>query len=78
MPIRQSAGTTVAATLPPGADNFISELAYSTMIVGVPNGSAVENEISNVWEQILTGAVTPAAGMATMQDNCNKLMTQKV
>ena len=29
------------------------------MIVGVPNGSAVENEISTVWEQILTGAVYP-------------------
>ncbi len=48
------------------------------MIVGVPNGSAVENEISTAWEQILTGSATPAAGMATMQTTCNQLMTQTV
>jgi multiple sugar transport system substrate-binding protein len=78
MPIRKSSATTYAATLPPGTDNFVSELPYSTMIVGVPNGSAVENQISTVWEQILTGAVTPAAGMKSMQDSCNQLMAQKV
>jgi multiple sugar transport system substrate-binding protein len=78
MPMRSSAATIAAAGMPPGADNFISELAYSTMIVGVPNGSAVENEISTVWEQILTGSVSPAAGMATMQANCSQLMTQHV
>jgi hypothetical protein len=64
--------------MPPGADYFVSELANSTMIVGVPNGSAVENEMSTVWEQILTGAVSPADGMKTMQTNCSQLMTQKV
>jgi hypothetical protein len=48
------------------------------MIVGVPNAGAVENEISTTWAQILTGATTPAAGMKTMQDTCNQLMTQKV
>jgi hypothetical protein len=48
------------------------------MIVGVPNAGAVENEISTAWSQILTGATTPAAGMKTMQDTCNQLMTQKV
>jgi multiple sugar transport system substrate-binding protein len=78
MPIRQSAARTAAAGMPPGSDYFVSELAYSTMIVGVPNGSAVENEISTVWQQILTGAVSPAAGMKTMQDNCSQLMTQSV
>jgi hypothetical protein len=34
--------------------------------------------MSTVWEQILTGAVSPADGMATMQTNCSQLMTQKV
>jgi multiple sugar transport system substrate-binding protein len=78
MPIRKSASQTQAALLPPGSDFFNDELSYSTMIVGVPNGSAVENEISTVWEQILTGSVTPAAGMAAMETNCNQLMAQKV
>jgi multiple sugar transport system substrate-binding protein len=78
MPIRKSASATQARLLPPGASYFEDELSYSTMIVGVPNGSAVENEISTAWEQILTGSATPAAGMATMQANCNQLMTQKV
>jgi multiple sugar transport system substrate-binding protein len=78
MPIRESSAKTAAAGMPPGADYFVSELAYSTMIVGVPNGSAVENEMSTVWEQILTGSVTPAAGMKTMQDSCNQLMKQSV
>lgn len=78
MPIRESAAKTAAGGMPPGADYFVSELAYSTMIVGVPNGSAVENEMSTVWEQILTGSVTPAAGMKTMQDSCNQLMKQSV
>jgi multiple sugar transport system substrate-binding protein len=78
MPMRSSAAKVAAAAMPPGADYFDSELANSTMIVGVPNGSAVENEMSTVWEQILTGAVSPADGMATMQTNCSQLMTQKV
>jgi multiple sugar transport system substrate-binding protein len=78
MPIRQSAGATQAALLPPGSDYFNDELSYSTMIVGVPNGSAVENEISTAWEQILTGSTTPAAGMAAMESTCNQLMAQKV
>ena len=78
MPMRSSAAKVAAAAMPPGADYFVSELANSTMIVGVPNGSAVENEMSTVWEQILTGAVSPADGMKTMQTNCSQLMTQKV
>jgi multiple sugar transport system substrate-binding protein len=80
MPIRQSVATSSAflAKFPPGTDNFSKELSNSTMIVGVPNGSAVENEIGVVWEQILTGATSPAAGMKSMQDNVAQLMTQSV
>ncbi|HEX3489655.1 MAG TPA: hypothetical protein VHU92_09930, partial [Streptosporangiaceae bacterium] len=63
---------------PPGTENFSNELAYSTMIVGVPNGSAVESEISTVWEQILTGASTAADGMKTMQSSVTQLMAQQV
>ena len=48
------------------------------MIVGVPNARAVESEISNAWESILSGAVSPAAGMASMQSQCNTLMAEKV
>jgi multiple sugar transport system substrate-binding protein len=78
MPIRKSSGATQAALLPPGSSYFNDQLSYSTMIVGVPNGSAVENEISTAWEQILTGSVSPAAGMAAMQTNCTQLMAQSV
>ena len=64
MPIRQSVGATQSflKSCPPGTEYFTDELSYSTMIVGVPNGSAVESEISTVWEQILTGSVTPRGG----------------
>jgi multiple sugar transport system substrate-binding protein len=80
MPIRNSVATdpSFLKEWPPGTDYFTKELAYSTLIVGVPNAGAVENEISTVWEQIMTGAITPAQGMKTMQDTCNSLMTQKV
>jgi hypothetical protein len=63
---------------PPGTENFSNELTYSTMIVGVPNGSAVENEIGVAWEQILTGATSPAAGLEAMETTCNQLMAQQV
>lgn len=80
MPIRQSVARSseFLKNFPPGTENFSNELAYSTMIVGVPNGSAVESEISTVWEQILTGAATPAAGMKTMQSSVTQLMAQQV
>jgi multiple sugar transport system substrate-binding protein len=80
VPIRTSIATSpeFLKTYPPGWENFTEELAYSTMIVGVPNGSAVENEISTIWEQILTGAVSPSAGLQNMETNCNQLMTQSV
>jgi hypothetical protein len=63
---------------PPGTEYFTKELAYSTIIVGVPNAGAVESEISTAWEQVLTGATSPAAGMKAMQDTCNSLMSQAV
>jgi multiple sugar transport system substrate-binding protein len=80
MPIRQSVARSASflKNFPPGTEHFSDELAYSTMIVGVPNGSAVENEISTIWEQILTGAIAPAAGMKSMQTNVAQLMTQQV
>ena len=67
MPIRRSSASDPALLkkYPPGAINFVSELAHSTPIVGVPNAGAVENEISTVWEQILSGATSPAAGLKT-------------
>ncbi len=80
MPIRQSAARSPSflKNFPPGTEHFSDELSYSTMIIGVPNGSAVESEISTVWEQILTGAVSPSAGMKSMQTNVSSLMTQQV
>jgi multiple sugar transport system substrate-binding protein len=80
MPIRQSVARSAGflKNFPPGTENFSNELAVSTMIVGVPNGSAVESEIGTAWEQILTGAVSPATGMKTMQTNCTQLMAQQV
>ncbi len=80
MPIRQSVARNkdFLKNFPPGTENFSNELAYSTMIVGVPNGSAVESEISTAWEQILTGAASPAAGMKTMQTSVTQLMAQSV
>jgi multiple sugar transport system substrate-binding protein len=80
VPIRTSAATNPAflKKYPPGTSNFSTELSESTLIVGVPNGSAVESEISTAWEQILSGGTSPAAGMKAMQDSCTTLMAQKV
>jgi len=79
-PMRKSVATSASflKQYPPGTEYFTEELAYSTMIIGVPNAGAVENEVSTVWAQILTGATSPAAGMKTMQNSCNQLMAQKV
>ena len=73
MPIRHSVGADPAflKQWPQGTHYFTDELAYSTMIVGVPNATAVESEISNAWESILTGSVSPSAGMKSMQSQCN-------
>ena len=80
MPMRQSIARSkeFLSQYPPGTENFSNELTYSTMIVGVPNGSAVENEIGVAWEQILTGATSPAAGLEAMETTCNQLMAQQV
>jgi multiple sugar transport system substrate-binding protein len=80
MPIRISVATdpSFINQWPQGTNYFTEELAYSTMIVGVPNASAVENQISNTWESILTGAVSPSTGMQDMQTNCTNLMAQKI
>ncbi len=80
MPIRQSAARSASFLkgFPPGTEHFSDELSYSTMIVGVPNGSAVENEIGTAWQQILTGATSPDAGMKSMKTNVASLMTQQV
>ncbi len=60
--------------LPPGAEYFNDALSYATPVVGVSNASAVEAEIDQVWQQILTGAVSPAQGLANMQTKCNSEM----
>lgn len=80
MPIRTSVATDPAflSQWPQGTEYFTKELAYSTMIVGVPNAGAVESEISNAWESIMAGSVSPAAGMASMQSQCTTLMAKKV
>ena len=80
MPIRTSVATdpSFLSQWPQGTEYFTKELDYATLIVGVPNAGAVESEISNAWESILTGAVSPAAGMKSMQSQCNSLMKQKV
>ena len=46
MPIRHSVGADPAflKQWPQGTHYFTDELAYSTMIVGVPNATAVESE----------------------------------
>ena len=57
----------------------VAEGVYAWIGVGGDsNAGAVENEVSTVWSQILTGSTTPAAGMKTMQDTCTQLMAQKV
>jgi multiple sugar transport system substrate-binding protein len=80
VPMRRSIATSQSflKQWPPGTEYFTKELAYSTIIVGVPNAGAVESEISTAWEQVLTGATSPAAGMKAMQDTCNSLMSQAV
>lgn len=80
MPIRQSVARSASflKNFPPGTEYFSTELSYSTMIVGVPNASAVESEMSTAWEQIVSGGISPAAGMAQMESHCNSLMKQKV
>lgn len=80
MPIRHSVATSkeFLKNYPPGTEYMVSQLSYTQSTPGVPNADAVEDEMSTAWEQILTGAVSPAAGMKQMQDRCNALMAQAV
>lgn len=64
--------------LPPGAEYFVDALEYATPVVGVSNASAVEAAIDTTWQQILTGAVSPAAGLAQLEQKCNTAMSQTV
>ncbi|MHB1782538.1 MAG: ABC transporter substrate-binding protein [Acidimicrobiales bacterium] len=80
MPIRQSVARSASflRQFPPGTENFSTELSYSTMIVGVPNASAVESEMSTMWEEIASGGISPADGMAQMESQCNAAIARKI
>jgi multiple sugar transport system substrate-binding protein len=60
--------------LPPGAEYLVDALNYATPVVGVDNASAVEAALDSGWEQILTGAVSPSAGLRQLQAKCNSLI----
>src|ERR1700722_18010289 len=65
MPMRVSIAKSEAflKPLPPGVEYFNDARSYATPVVGVSNASAGEAEIDQVWQQILTGAVSPAQGL---------------
>ena len=78
MPMRKSIATSkeFLKPLPPGAEYFNEALSYATPVVGVNNASAVEAEIDAGWQQILTGSVSPAEGLAQMESKCNSFIAQ--
>ncbi len=78
MPMRSSIATSeqFLKPLPPGAEYFNAALSYATPVVGVNNASAVEAEIDAGWQQILTGSVSPAEGLAQMESKCNSYIAQ--
>jgi multiple sugar transport system substrate-binding protein len=80
MPMRKSIATSHAflKSLPPGAEYFNAALEYATPVVGVNNASAVEAAIDTGWQQILTGAVSPAEGLAQMESKCNTAIAQTI
>ena len=80
MPIRRSVATSkeFLANFPPGTHYYSDVLPETTFICGVKNSTAVENEIGNVWQGILTGASTPSAGMHSMQARIEQLLAAKV
>jgi ABC-type glycerol-3-phosphate transport system substrate-binding protein len=80
MPMRASIAKSHAflKALPPGAEYFNAALAYATPVVGVSNASAVEAAIDTAWQQILTGAVSPAQGLAQLEAKCNTAIAQTV
>jgi multiple sugar transport system substrate-binding protein len=57
--------------LPPGAEYFTAALEYATPVVGVTNASAVEADIDSTWQQILSGAISPGAGLAQLEAKAN-------
>ncbi|HXW82274.1 MAG TPA: sugar ABC transporter substrate-binding protein [Acidimicrobiales bacterium] len=57
--------------LPPGAEYFTAALDYATPVVGVTNASAVEADIDSTWQQILSGAISPSAGLAQLEAKAN-------
>jgi multiple sugar transport system substrate-binding protein len=73
MPMRTSVALSKSflKTLPPGAEYFNTALSTATSVVGVNNASTVEAEIDTVWEQILTGGVSPADGLAQLEAKAN-------
>ena len=80
MPMRTSVAKSKAflKPLPPGAEYFNEALAYATPVVGVSNASAVEAAIDTGWQQILTGAVSPAQGLAQLEAKCNSAIAQTI
>jgi multiple sugar transport system substrate-binding protein len=57
--------------LPPGAEYFTAALDYANPVVGVTNASAVEADIDTTWQQILSGAISPSAGLAQLEAKAN-------
>jgi multiple sugar transport system substrate-binding protein len=78
MPMRSSIATSkeFLKPLPPGAEYFNAALSYATPVVGVNNASAVEAEIDTGWQQMLTGSVSVAEGLAQMESKCNSYIAQ--
>jgi multiple sugar transport system substrate-binding protein len=73
MPMRISIANSKSflKTVPPGAEYFTAALEYATPVVGVTNASAVEGDIDTTWQQILSGSISPSAGLAHLQSKAN-------
>jgi multiple sugar transport system substrate-binding protein len=73
MPMRMSIANSQSflKSLPPGAEYFTAALSYATPVVGVTNASAVEADIDSTWQQILSGAISPSAGLAQLENKAN-------
>ncbi len=73
MPMRISIANSASflKSLPPGAEYFTAALDYANPVVGVTNASAVEADIDSTWQQILSGAISPSAGLAQLEAKAN-------
>ncbi len=73
MPMRISIANSKSflKSLPPGAEYFTAALDYANPVVGVTNASAVEADIDTTWQQILSGAISPSAGLAQLEAKAN-------